>query len=897
MTKLAVALGLCLGAAQFGRAQLNPPINLTASPLSFGMDGQVTGMDLSSNGDRVVFRSTGANNPYGRYGVANLYVYDFSTGACRVINGSADEGVGGVFPSLTRDFMISGNGRFVAFETETLRARTANAGRTIVVRDLSGNGTTVVGVPETLTDLDRYDAQLLDISTDGNRILFAANEKMFVRDRARQQTIPVRGYHPRLFTEPFSGRLSGNGQFVWVEGIDRYTSVSRRVLYRHRVGTIGFEDYSSSIQTGGTDNLYLQDVNEDGSRVLWSHYVGNDVLNFLDVTTGQVKRFPWYISGRLTEKTDEFVGLKVVWASPDYKYEPLRKNITTDQETTVGAHAVAAVANLTPVVSSNGNRVLYSRPSQWQSGILDLYWADRLGTGARVSIADRAGNSRNLGTVSNGIAGPASSADGNIIAYVVNSTDILPGVPTGTMSVYVYNRTSGVTQLASVMADGQPYPSANAPVLSPDGTKIAFIASTSRVVVRDLVTGQELIQASYGAGLTIPGLLNDGTLFIRDIQGRDAAVRRIDVATQASTVVSTRADGSAFPDGIRGSTAVTHDGRYLFAYLRGTEFGLEDTKAVMARKDLVTGRWKQLMIGRAAWSSYDKFWPTPITADGSQYMAIFPERFSIYNTEDQKLVQTIQGYEGTQYVYGSWSSNGRWFLLAENSGNMAVIDLVTKDKWYSPWLPVASITSDGSIVAYENFQVLLFTRASRVMTAPITFSTFINFIRPELRSYGRDNRYPTTDLMYEVKLNDGPWNTVPATATILPPFDGPQTLTVRAYAPDGSREINPTTYSFVYDNVPPTVAPPSIYAERDRARIRLNLPETGEMLVVLKEDGDDRKQPINVSRLIPISGPSDYAQSQWFYGLPPGKTFRYCVEFRDRRHPLVVHTGTFQTPP
>ncbi len=113
---------------------------------------------------------------------------------------------------------------------------------------------------------------------------------------------------------------------------------------------------------------------------------------------------------------------------------------------------------------------------------LDVYLYDRT-TGASTLISSRAGDSR---TAANGDSYDAKiSADGRFVAFVSTASDLVEGVTSTTVQVYVFDRDTGVRTLVS-RATGNPLVAGNAPAasfrLSADGSTIAFQSEATNLV-------------------------------------------------------------------------------------------------------------------------------------------------------------------------------------------------------------------------------------------------------------------------------------------------------------------------------------------------------------------------------------------------------------------------------
>ncbi len=150
---------------------------------------------------------------------------------------------------------------------------------------------------------------------------------------------------------------------------------------------------------------------------------------------------------------------------------------------------------------------------------------------------------------------PSLSADGSRVAFTRPRR--------GRLQVFVLDRRTGLTVLASRMPDGTAPAEAYAPSLSGDGRAVAFAVAGGSVVVRDLVTATS---RPAGAG-SEPSLSADGGVVAssRPAPGRTSAGRPRqqvvvrDVRTATETVASVGPAGAA--DGWSGQPSLSGDGR------------------------------------------------------------------------------------------------------------------------------------------------------------------------------------------------------------------------------------------------------------------------------------------------------------------------------------------------
>src|SRR5213078_1257125 len=115
------------------------------------------------------------------------------------------------------------------------------------------------------------------------------------------------------------------------------------------------------------------------------------------------------------------------------------------------------------------------------NGATDLFVHDRqTGTTERVSVASG-------GRQGNGFsAGPVLSADGRFVAFYSTATNLVAGDTNGATDVFVHDRQTGTTERVSVAPGGtQGNGSSAGPVLSADGGLVAFHSTATNLVAGD----------------------------------------------------------------------------------------------------------------------------------------------------------------------------------------------------------------------------------------------------------------------------------------------------------------------------------------------------------------------------------------------------------------------------
>jgi Tol biopolymer transport system component len=149
-----------------------------------------------------------------------------------------------------------------------------------------------------------------------------------------------------------------------------------------------------------------------------------------------------------------------------------------------------------PALSTDGRFVAFrSRASNLvprdTNRAQDVFVRDRrTGTTTRVSVTDD-------GSEANGDSGGAAiSADGRIVAFWSNATNLVPGDTYGRKDVFVRDRVAGTTTRVSISSDGrQANAPSRAPALSGNGALVAFRSDASNLVAHDTnETGDIFVQ-------------------------------------------------------------------------------------------------------------------------------------------------------------------------------------------------------------------------------------------------------------------------------------------------------------------------------------------------------------------------------------------------------------------
>lgn len=168
----------------------------------------------------------------------------------------------------------------------------------------------------------------------------------------------------------------------------------------------------------------------------------------------------------------------IVGQRPSSQTEMLSVSSTGEPGLSAGSSA--------PSISSDGRSVAF------QSGAWNLVPGDTNATGD-VFVRDRQSGITTRVSVSssgaqdNGLSTDAAiSADGRVVAFASNASNLVPGDTNGTWDIFVHDREAGTTERVSVSSSGmQASHASTKPVLSADGQVVAFQSAAGNLVAGD----------------------------------------------------------------------------------------------------------------------------------------------------------------------------------------------------------------------------------------------------------------------------------------------------------------------------------------------------------------------------------------------------------------------------
>jgi Tol biopolymer transport system component len=336
------------------------------------------------------------------------------------------------------------------------------------------------------------------------------------------------------------------------------------------------------------------------------------------------------------------------------------------------------------------------------------------GTTARISVD-------NSGAQANGNSYYASiSADGRYVAFYSGSSNLVAGDTNGSFDIFVRDRQTGTTTLASINSSGvQADLDSSAPSISAGGRYVAFVSSATNLVtgdtngkldvfLRDLLTGTTT-RASVGSGgiqsdsnSSNPTVSADGryvafttvasNVFAGDTNGvSDVLVR--DVQTGTTIAATTPAAGAlAAGNGVSDYPSISADGRYVAFYSSSTNLVAGDTNGANDAflRDLQTGVTTRVSLDGSGNQGNNSSYNPSVSADG-RYVAFYSLASNLVpgdtNSSYDVFVRDLQngtttrvsldssGNQGNNYSFNpSISANGRFVAFYSNASNLVPND-------------------------------------------------------------------------------------------------------------------------------------------------------------------------------------------------------------------------------
>jgi putative transposon-encoded protein len=391
----------------------------------------------------------------------------------------------------TGPLALSADGRFVVFRSAAtnLVPNDTNDTTDVFVRDRLNGNTERVSVASDGTQANGF-SDFGHISADGRFVVFRSDATnlvpgdtnavgdIFVRDRQGNTTtrVSLSSAGAQANNASSAPKISADGSFVV------FQSVATNLVTGDTNGNTDI--FVRGLQPGGsTERVSLTSagaqstggdsvdpwISADGSAVAFTSSATNLVAN----DTNGVADIFVRAAGTTERASVSSTGTQATGASSTAQITP-------------DARFVLFQSTATNLVTGDTN------------GASDVFLRDRV-TGATVRVSVN----------SDGVAGNGSSfnaaisADGNVVAFMSEATNLVPSIPFNTNAIYRHSRLSGETTRVNVSATGEaPNSLNNFCAISGDGRFVAFASLASNLVPQDTNGAQDIFVASVAI---VPG--------------------------------------------------------------------------------------------------------------------------------------------------------------------------------------------------------------------------------------------------------------------------------------------------------------------------------------------------------------------------------------------------------
>lgn len=567
-------------------------------------NGSASAPSISTDGTRVAFQSDATNLtadavPGGSS--PQVFVKTLSTGA--VVLASRANGAGGAIADAAYYPILDADGSHVVFLTaDNLDpAFDLNAGTDIYLRVPGANTTALQSRGTGAANASGVQFDVPAISGDGSVVAFTTDVTLAGADDVNGQAdVYTRSGSTTVLASRVSGgtaagnsrstgpALSQNGSVV------AFTSTATNLVagdtnnagdvFTRSGGTTTLQSRPNGSSSAlGVNDSYGAALTPDGSRVAFASASPNLVTG-----TGPAYEFRSYVrtvggtSTVLASRADGAAGTPIGGSAPSIGSDGTKVLFgsqddaaggagdgTDDvfvRDTTAGTTGVASIPSGTtvrkaaigsaqagvPAVSDDGRYVVFSSGS------------DAFGLGARLAPAPSGlthaylrdlvtNTTRRIDDVPGGyVSGaPIISGDGSTIAYAGSpSVSVTRGFASAT-NVYVYSVATGTTRVAGVRTDGTTANGAVfAPALSRDGTKVAFRSWATNLDPADADSDEDVYLRDLAAGTTTLVSRRDGAGApggngLSYGASIDSAGRRVAFVSSATDLVTGDANGKS----------------------------------------------------------------------------------------------------------------------------------------------------------------------------------------------------------------------------------------------------------------------------------------------------------------------------------------------------------------
>jgi hypothetical protein len=653
---------------------------VTGDPGDDAMLG-VRSLAISANGDVVAFTSvatdlTSIPNPNA---LPNVYARNLTTNLTTLVSVNSNGTSSG--NSYSFNPVMSADGTVVAFESTASDLTTVldtNGLDDVFARNLTTGVTSLVSVNSAGTGTGPGTTPV--ISADGSVVAFSSGAALttsggwgvYVRNLATGTT-SLAG----LFgTRP---SISANGNVVAYQvNIGQGTNVYATNLSSNTTSLVS----ATSVGAAGDLDSENPTVSADGSVVAFQSEADDLVANALggktEVYARQLSSGNTYLASRaavFSVTAAGFSGGQALWGDQAI----FNGSISQD------GRYVAFVSDAPNLIAG---LQFASNPQARIGGegpfVTNVFRWDRLtGELALVSV-----NSAGTGSGNEDSNQPLMSADGNVVVFHSDATNL---TPSGTGGIFAHNFLTNTTTMVSVDNAGAPI-GGTGPSISSDATVVAF-DTNSDVYARNLVTNTTVLVSVNSTGTgggngasAGPVVSADGRVIAftsrasnltaqANPNGNNEVFAR-NLTTSTTYLVSVNSSGTAGANGYCTAPWISADGSVVAYQTGATDLlaGISDTNGArdVYARNLITGTTYLVSVNRAGTGTGN--------GNSGQAIAISPDGSRVlFSSHDSDLTSDVTNGVG---VFERNLITGSTSLIASGATNV-------------------SISSDGNVVAFE----------------------------------------------------------------------------------------------------------------------------------------------------------------------------------------------------
>ena len=363
---------------------------------------------------------------------------------------------------------ISGNGRYVAFQSDKLGRGDTNGVADVYLRDTAAGTTMRVSVGS--GGVEAYEGGgYPSVSHNGRYVTFTTGSPLVRRDRNHQGDVYVHDRvtrRTRLVSIARSGRAAGFSYGSSISASGRY---------------VAFQSEATNLVANDTnrdEDVFVRDLKE-GTTIRVS--VGGRAL--------QANRSSWgpVISADGTHVVFESFATNLSTPRPRVTPTVYVRDIHNRRTQLVPVSTSGEPANDTgfppPSISGDGRYVAfasYATNLHPDSRYTDVFVRDIVAGTTEVASLN------NLGQPMGNSEAPSISADGRFVAFSTGASDVTVGDRSGLADIYVRDRVNKTTARVSVSSEGSSgNGESDTPSISADGTRVAFYSPADNLAPND----------------------------------------------------------------------------------------------------------------------------------------------------------------------------------------------------------------------------------------------------------------------------------------------------------------------------------------------------------------------------------------------------------------------------